>query len=654
MPGGVGSKVEHGVKLQKGVMKAKRLAMYLTPQTLLLVYVGIFLMAMCTAVESSTTYSLLPYITSAFSAHSMMSTVQVTLNVMSTALKPLAAKVCDVVGRTEALFIAVVFYVIGYIVISVTHSIGTYTAAQLFYVAGQTSCLIIIQLIIADITGLANRVLLSVVPSTPYLVSGWIGPPLAEAILKRGSGSTWRLGIAMWAAILPVAASPLCGVLLLLRYKCGQKSRRNEQVIDNDVAVHDTDVRDTDVRDTDVRDTDVRDTESTRVRSTISDESAMSNSTHGMTWYEKVWYYLEQMDSIGTVMFAGALILLLVPLTLSSTDPTYFKSAQFISEIVCGAVLLALFGLYDVKFAKYPTVSIRMLRSPTVLAGCATVFFYFMAFYCFDIYLTSYFQVVQFATISQAGYAGNIFNVASTTTGIIAGLIIRFWKKWETTTTLRVSVLTGTTIYLGGIIWLAVACAKDGASFMVMLFAFGVISVGAGFLTTPVQAAVQSVVSHQEVAAVTSVVLCSTMLGGSVGTTIGGCVWTAVLPMYLRRYLPSDFDVARISEDMTYALSFPKGSVERIAINKAYQNSMSILEYIALGCACVVWLCALFIKPSDEFENNDRAGDIYLALDTKSEAAEIQNHEQLSLDVGDHVSGIYRPEETKITQSSMV
>ncbi len=204
---------------QAGVKRLEAIASTWTKTALYVAYVGIALTAWATSLESQTTTNLTIYATSSFSAHSLVSTVLVVQGVVLSVVKPPMSKIADVFGRLEAFSLSIVLYVIGYIQQAAANDVKTYAAAQIFYSAGQTGLQILIQIFIADTSDLLNRALVVTLPDVPFLVNVWIGPPLADAILRN---LTWRWGYAIWAVVLPVAFLPLALTLLINQRKAAK------------------------------------------------------------------------------------------------------------------------------------------------------------------------------------------------------------------------------------------------------------------------------------------------------------------------------------------------------------------------------------------------------------------------------------------------
>ena len=112
------------------------------------------------------------------------------------------------------------------------------------------------------------------------------------------------------------------------------------------------------------------------------------------------------------------------------------------------------------------------------------------------------------------------------------------------------------------------------------------VGIGGGFLNVPVQLGVQASASHQQVAAATTVWLTILEVGGAVGAAVSGAIWSTYVPSKLQQYLPPDVSYVAIYSDITASsnyLLYPVGSPVRVAINRAYQETM---RYMLIGAIC--------------------------------------------------------------------
>lgn len=238
------------------------------------------------------------------------------------------AKIADVFGRFEAFCVSILIYMLGYIQMAGSTNVQTYASAQIFYSAGSTGLQILQQVFIADSSDLLNRAFLALLPEFPFLVTVWLGPTIAGAILRTTS---WRWGYGMWAFILPASFLPLALTLLFNQRKAQRlnlikkRTRRHTSFVDV-------------------------------VR---------------RTWYD--------LDVGGLLLLSTAVTLILVPLTLAANAKNGWKNVNILVMIVLGVVCLCLLPLWETskKLAPKPLLSLHLLKQKTALAGCALAFWYF-------------------------------------------------------------------------------------------------------------------------------------------------------------------------------------------------------------------------------------------------------------------------------------
>ena len=114
----------------------------------------------------------------------------------------------------------------------------------------------------------------------------------------------------------------------------------------------------------------------------------------------------------------------------------------------------------------------------------------------------------------------------------------------------------------------------------------------------PAQLGIQASVSHQQVAAATALFLVCIEIGGAVGAAISGAIWSKYLPHKLALYLPgaAKGEAMNIFNSVTVASSYAVGTPERIAINRAYQETMQILLIVAICVAVPLLPLALGMR----------------------------------------------------------
>lgn len=311
---------------QAGVKRLEAISSTWSKTGLYVAYVGIALLAYATSLEGQTTTNLTIFATSAFKAHSLVSTVLVVQGVVLSVAKPPMSKIADVFGRFEAFGLSVLFCVIGFIQQAGSNSVNTYAAAQIFYSAGQTGLQILIQIFIADTSDLVNRALCSTIPDIPFLANVWLGPALAETILTK---LNWRWGYGIWSIVLPIAFLPLALALVINQRKAAMRG--------------------------------------------ILPTSPFA----GESWWEMLKTLWLELDFFGLVLICVAFTLILIPLTLASKAG--WSNPNLVTMLVVGAACLVAIPFWERSktLAPHAFFPRAFWKNRTIMAGLALSFFYF-------------------------------------------------------------------------------------------------------------------------------------------------------------------------------------------------------------------------------------------------------------------------------------
>lgn len=289
-------------------------------------------------------------------------------------------------------------------------------------------------------------------------------------------------------------------------------------------------------------------------------------------------------------LFAGGLVIFLLPFTLASTAPNGWKSDYIIAMIVVGFVLLLLFALQQAYLSPAPFMKAEFLKNRTVIAACLIDMTYQMSYYCWASYFTSFLQVVNNLSIANAGYVNSTFQVVSGVLLFIVGYAIRRtgYFKWLFYWAVPLYIFTqGLMIYFRR--------PDQNIGYLIMCEIF--ISMGGSVFILVMQLAVLAAVDHQHVAAALAVLFVSGTIGGAVGNTISGTIWTNTFPKALARNLPEAAlpNLTSIVTMLPVQLSYPMGSPERLAIQKSYGYAQTRMLAAGTGIMvlCFVWVAML-------------------------------------------------------------
>lgn len=296
----------------------------------------------------------------------------------------------------------------------------------------------------------------------------------------------------------------------------------------------------------------------------------------------------------------GGLIIFLVAFNIAGNTVGEWRSAKIIAMIVVGFVVLILFIAYERWGAPRPFIPYHLLTNRTIIGACLLDITYQVSYYCWNSYFTSYLQVVYDTSLTQAGYISAIFDLMDPIWLLGCGYLIRITGrfKWLLMAALPVYLLgSGLMIYF----------RQPGHSVGYMCMCQIFLAVGGGTFILIEQVAVLAASKHNEYAAMLALLSTFGNLGGAVGSSVSGSIWTNTLPVKLREYLPADTrdQWSTIYESLDVQLSYPVGSDTRIAIQKAYaisQRNMMIAgtSIMALSVAWVLMVKNIKVKKNTD------------------------------------------------------
>ena len=272
-------------------------------------------------------------------------------------------------GRAEAFSVTVFLYVLGYIICAACTNFNSYAAGVLIAYMGYAAIQILIQIIIADVTNMRWRGLVSGLTSVWFFINFAVASNIAAAVVDR---STWHWGYGMFCIIIPAGTAPIIGVLFWAQRrakKLGVQATNYDYKNKEDVAV-------------------------------VRDERPIK---------ERVVSHLFDMDIIGLVLFSFGFSLFLLPITLVNSNHLTWHSGKIIAMIVVGGVTLISFVFWEAKFAPTPLFPLRFFKSKTIVACALIGFFDFVSFYLQYTYQYSFIYVVKsdsWSLVQQNYFAG--------------------------------------------------------------------------------------------------------------------------------------------------------------------------------------------------------------------------------------------------------
>jgi hypothetical protein len=111
------------------------------------------------------------------------------------------------------------------------------------------------------------------------------------------------------------------------------------------------------------------------------------------------------------------------------------------------------------------------------------------------------------------------------------------------------------------------------------------IAIGGAIFIIIQQIIILAAAPHQNIAAILALLYVGGNIGGAVGNSISGAIWTNTFEKVLARNLPASAlsDLADIYNDLDTQLSYPFGSPERLGIQQAYGYAQARMLGIGTG-----------------------------------------------------------------------
>lgn len=598
---------------KRGILAADRIKAVLSKRDVQCAYVLLTLWVLAQGLEDFCGMVMLPYATSSFGRHSMLSTAGVIQRVLIVVSYPLFSRITDNTSRIGwYLFLApLVLATIQKAMMSTSTNIGVYVGANVFAGLAETGAQLMKYVYIAETTSITSRGLYNVLAdSIGTIVSMYAGSEIGGKILSdHGTQSGWRLGYWVWCIVEVLCAAPFIVTLFLWSIRSKKAIARNEVQVP-------------------------------------SHPPRQHHSVLHQIWFE--------YDILGTCLFGAGIALVLVPLTLARGNAAAWVGSN-LAMVIIGAVFLILFGLWDclpnrlrphwLRGPTDPLIPFRLLSDRSVLLICLINALDFMSYAIMQSYYTTFMQVAVGVSPARATQIDNSIRVTFTVFAVFVGLAIRFWSK---ITLGKLKYLRAVWFVIPGVLLCAVAVAMDiyfvmhpnkSGTIAGLVMAKILWGIGRALYRTTNHVAIQAAASRGELSIATSIFAMASSIGGTVGTAISGAIWLNVVPDQLAEKLPASAKAkaAEIYGSMVVAQSYLKGTPEREAIDSVYADTLKIMAIVSLVClglalvaaCCMRWSLIIETVPSetavvadvdlDNISNQNVApGDTKLDFDTSS------------------------------------
>jgi MFS family permease len=152
--------------------------------------ISVLVCAWAYSLDSSTTSYYSVYASSHYEQHSsVLSTLSIATNIIGAVGKPFIAKISDITSRPYTYILVLLFYTVGYIVISTSQTISAYIVGESFVAVGGAGLDLLNDIIVADLTPLEWRGFVSSLLSAPFIINTWFSGKIVNAL---SNNQDWR------------------------------------------------------------------------------------------------------------------------------------------------------------------------------------------------------------------------------------------------------------------------------------------------------------------------------------------------------------------------------------------------------------------------------------------------------------------------------
>lgn len=536
------------------------------------VYVGLM--------ESTALGVFTGYATDSYNQHSLMSTIGVILSVMTAASLPFYARLSDTFGRLELFVVAIVFRIVGLIIQSQATDIQKYAAGSVLYGFGVPGMRVLWNINISDASALKWRVAAIGVLSMTQIITTWSSGEIVTLVLSRYD---WKYGIAMWAFILPLACVPYFLLYLYMTIKAsrGEAWKQINQEQRADFIARNPRAK--------------RYDDEIKASTSFFGRAVGHLKYTGVRIIDALHVIFWKVDFIGCLLIVVIFGLILVPLTLAggARRGERWKRASTIVPLVIGFCSIPLFVVWEMKITRAPMLPFVVMKNRGVWAAFLVGIFSTLITSLPNGYAYPVLLVGMNATPTVATRTGQLGSFVEGVSMPILGFIMSRVRRTKG------FVLFGNCVmFIGMGLFVHFRGTNDGfrAKYFRDGVAVGMCITGFAslFFTRVVFVSIQACTNHEYMATVTALFASFFQIGGAIGRSITGAIWTQ--EMYQTIY----DQMAKLNVDTSLALKayqspyefvqkYAWGTEPRRAMSMAYAEVQRKLAITGL-CLCVPML----------------------------------------------------------------
>lgn len=295
-----------------------------------------------------------------------------------------------------------------------------------------------------------------------------------------------------------------------------------------------------------------------------------------------------KVDIRGAILLSSTILGLFIVLQFGRSWG--WTSIRILGFTLATIIVLAAF-VREERRAVEPLVPLRLLRDRVVLVCSIVAFLTGTALFGVSLYLSVYFQNVQFISPTRAGLLTLPIIIGVFVSSTVIGRLISRTGKY------RMFPIIGTFVMAIGVAVTALGIASS-SEFLVIAIAMGLIGLGMGAVLPAISIASQNAVEIRDLGITTALSTFFRTLGGAVALALYSTVFNSVVADRLRQRLPSG---TKFTGNLSTIIGTPsaiEGSdpAVRDAIVHSITDGIVRIFVISIPIALAAWVMTFFLR----------------------------------------------------------